>query len=512
MYKYDLNMTVFGPIKYINWYNRIFIENFDRKKKIYIKPSIFNKIIDKKFKKYNNSEFNDIKINNKINKKSNIRQIKESFFKKFTKNTSKYPYRFIKNLPWKERFKFAKKLTKRRFINFFWEVFPKVYSDNFKETNKLNTFFEKKKILKSLDKKYKKIKKFKEQKKKKFQIKKKIKFFNFFFKKKKNWKNKNFYFFLDKKTIFIKFFQFIKKKYKVKFNVKSIKKFFNTHLKYKKNHKDFISIYKNNFNFFFENDEESKQEFNEIFFNKLKLYEKKKFFNSKFININNYFFFKQKKEKSLESFLTYTGNSNIEKKLFQIHYPYKKRMNKKKNRKKLKHWKKKKNWIFGFHSPTSFRKRRYKNNSNDQVKKRLTIKKILLRHKYTTRFSPRHRIKPKKVKIFALKNIKWSSFEWYRIINFIKKIFKKRKKKKITKIKFKKKKIITIRDAKINLAKGQITYAKVTKSISGIKIKIKAFWVKMRYRRLFIKHAKRWNWYKKYSYNDYKNFHFYNQF
>jgi hypothetical protein len=180
-------------------------------------------------------------------------------------------------------------------------------------------------------------------------------------------------------------------------------------------------------------------------------------------------------------------------------------MNKKKNRKKMRHWKKKKNWIISFHSDTCFRKRRYKNNSNDQ-EKRFALNKLFRKHRYTTRFSPRHRVKANRIRVFCVNNLKWNSFEWFRIIRFIKKKFRKRKKKKITKIKFKKKKIITIRDAKVNLSKGKITYAKITKSISGIKIRIKAYWVKLRYRKFFNKHFYRWSYYK--NLNN-KNFHFY---
>jgi hypothetical protein len=84
-------------------------------------------------------------------------------------------------------------------------------------------------------------------------------------------------------------------------------------------------------------------------------------------------------------------------------------MNKKKNRKKMRHWKKKKNWIISFHSDTCFRKRRYKNNSNDQ-EKRFALNKLFRKHRYTTRFSPRHRVKANRIRVFCVNNLKWNSF------------------------------------------------------------------------------------------------------
>ena len=78
-------MTVFAPTKYFSWHNRIFIENFNREKKFYVKPSIFNKIIDKEFKKFNVHNLISERLDKKINKKSNIKQIHSLFLKKFIK-------------------------------------------------------------------------------------------------------------------------------------------------------------------------------------------------------------------------------------------------------------------------------------------------------------------------------------------------------------------------------------------------------------------------------------------
>jgi len=75
IYMFDLDTTVFAPEKYINWHNRVFIENFDQEKKFYVKPSAFNKVVDKNFKKFNISDYISSKIDKKINKKSNIQKI-----------------------------------------------------------------------------------------------------------------------------------------------------------------------------------------------------------------------------------------------------------------------------------------------------------------------------------------------------------------------------------------------------------------------------------------------------
>jgi hypothetical protein len=464
-YQYDFDTTFFSPIKRIVQYERNFIEFFNKEKKFYSRPKIFNKLIDKQFRKYNIKNIVEESFDKKINRVYNIKKL----YNKFADETSNLPekksYSYVTNLPWKERMKFGKKLKKTNFINFIWTVFLKLKSFQKNERHQI---------------------------KKKYNIKKS---------KKKN------FFFTTKKINIIKFFKFIKTNYNIRFSYKSIKKFFNNYPNRKTIYKIYKQEYKKKF-IFFQNFSNKKKK---NFFYKTKLYKIKKINNWKLINFTENNFFKQKNERNLESYLTFIEKKNIKSKKISIHYSYKKRMNKKKNRKKIKNWHKKKNWIIGFHSKNSFRKRRFKNNSIEQEKK-FIIKYLLRRHKYTIRFSPKHRVKANKIKIFSINNPIWSSFDWFRIIKLIKKKFKKTKKKKITKIKFKKKKIFTVRDAKVNLSKGKITYAKSTKKISGIKIKIKAFWVRLRYRKVFTKQFRRWSWYINYIKKNNKNINFIQKF
>ncbi len=460
-YQYDFDTTFFSPIKHITQYKRNFIEFFNKEKTFYSKPKLFNKLLDKQFRKCNIKNIIAYSFDKKINKLYSIKKL----YNKFVNETAeKKPYSYVKDLSWKERIKFGKKLKKTTFINFFWTVFLK-------------------------------LKSFKKHKKSKIKKKNNI----------KNYKKKKIYFFKTKKLNLIKFFEFIKKEYKIRFSSKSIKKFFNLYPTPKNIKKIYDQQYKKKFIFFKKFSNKKKND--KIYFYKTKIYKIKKINDWKLIHFTQNNFFKQKNERNLESYLTFIEKKNIKFKNIKIHYPYKKRMNKKKNRKKIKNWHKKKNWIIGFYSQNSFRKRRFKNNSIDQ-EKRFIIKYLLYKHKYTIRFSPRHRVKANKVKTFSLNNPLWNSFDWFRLIKLIKKKFRKRKKKKITKIKFKKKKIFTVRDAKVNLSKGKITYAKATKKISGVKIKIKSFWIKFRYRKSFTKQFRRWSWYTNYIKQYNKNINF----
>lgn len=145
----------------------------------------------------------------------------------------------------------------------------------------------------------------------------------------------------------------------------------------------------------------------------------------------------------------------------------------------------------------SFRQVRINTNWHDRIEKRRKhpISYFLWKHTLTERFSKHHRIYKNRIKYFSLDNKRWKANDWLGLFHYFRRRIKKRRKKIITKVYFKYPRTSTVRDAKVNLSKGTITYAKKTRTYHGRFLKVKLRWKKTRYRRYLKNHIKRWVFY-----------------